>query len=85
MMVVAIIGILATIALPKFAEMVARAKEASTKGSLGALRSAMSIYYADTEGTYPFAIEALAPIYISKIPRVYTSAHGTTDIITLQP
>lgn len=53
MIVVAIIGILAAVAIPKFADLVCKSKEASTKGNLGALRSALSIYYGDTEGIYP--------------------------------
>ena len=53
MIVVAIIGILAAVAVPKFADLVTKSKEASSKGVLGAIRSAISIYYGDTEGTYP--------------------------------
>ena len=53
MIVVAIIGILAAIAVPKFADMVTKSKEASVKGNLGAVRSATSIYYGDMEGEYP--------------------------------
>ena len=53
MIVATIIGILAAIAIPKFAEMVRKSKEGSTKGSLGALRSALSIYYAENEGRFP--------------------------------
>lgn len=53
MIVVAIIGILAAVAIPKFADLVTKSKEASVKGSLGAVRSALSIYYGDTEGGYP--------------------------------
>ena len=53
MIVVAIIGILAAIAIPKFADLVTRSKESSVKGSLGALRSAVSIYYSDNEGFFP--------------------------------
>ena len=53
MIVVAIIGILSAIAVPKFGNLVRKAKEAAVKGGLGALRSAISIYYADTEGTFP--------------------------------
>ncbi len=53
MIVVAIIGILAAIAVPKFADMVTKSKEASVKGSLGAVRSAVSIYYGDMEGEFP--------------------------------
>jgi prepilin-type N-terminal cleavage/methylation domain-containing protein len=53
MIVVAIIGILAAIAIPKFADLVTKSKEASIKGSLGTIRSAVSIYYSDQEGVYP--------------------------------
>jgi prepilin-type N-terminal cleavage/methylation domain-containing protein len=55
MIVVAIIGILAAIAIPKFADLVTKSKESSVKGSLGSLRSALSIYYSDTEGIFPQA------------------------------
>jgi prepilin-type N-terminal cleavage/methylation domain-containing protein len=43
MIVVAIIGILAAIALPKFADMIEKSREGSTKGNIGALKSANSI------------------------------------------
>jgi prepilin-type N-terminal cleavage/methylation domain-containing protein len=53
MIVVAIIGILAAIAIPKFSQLITKGNEANTKGNLGAVRSALSIYYGDTEGYYP--------------------------------
>ena len=53
MIVVAIIGILAAIAIPKFADLVTKSKESAVKGSLGSIRSAISIYYSDTEGIFP--------------------------------
>jgi prepilin-type N-terminal cleavage/methylation domain-containing protein len=53
MIVVAIIGILAAIALPKFADLITKSKESSVKGTLGTVRSALSIYYSDNEGTNP--------------------------------
>ena len=53
MIVVAIIGILAAVAIPKFADLVTKSKEASVKGWIGAVRSAVSIYYSDTEGYFP--------------------------------
>jgi len=53
MIVVAIIGILAAIAIPKFAELIRKSSEGASKGNLGAFRSAMSIYYADMEGVHP--------------------------------
>jgi len=52
MIVVAIIGILAAVAIPKFADLVNKSKEAAVKGTLGAVRSAISIYYGDQEGVY---------------------------------
>ncbi len=53
MLVSAIIGLLAAIAIPKFGDLIIRAKEAAVLGKLGALRSAISIYYADTDGIVP--------------------------------
>ena len=53
MLVVAIIGLLAAIAIPKFAGLIIKSKEAAVKGQLGGLRSAISIYYADNEGIFP--------------------------------
>jgi prepilin-type N-terminal cleavage/methylation domain-containing protein len=54
MIVVAIIGILAAIAIPKFADLIRKSNEGATKGNLGAIRSALSIYYGDMEGQYPY-------------------------------
>ena len=45
-MVIAIIGILSSIALPKFFDLQTSAKIAATKGNLGALRSVLAIKYA---------------------------------------
>jgi len=75
MIVVAIIGILAAISLPMFANLVAKTQESTTKGNLGTLRSALAIYYGDMEGLYP--VNTLTPIltaggkYLSSIPVAY--------------
>ena len=50
MIVVAIIGILAAIAIPKFAELIRKSNEGATRGNFGAIKSALSIYYGDNEG-----------------------------------
>jgi prepilin-type N-terminal cleavage/methylation domain-containing protein len=79
MIVVAIIGILAAVAIPKFAEMIRKSKEGATKGSLSALRSALTIYLSDNEGLQPLSrsdilnmqtnIQAsMVPKYIEAIP-----------------
>jgi prepilin-type N-terminal cleavage/methylation domain-containing protein len=67
MIVVAIIGILAAVAIPRFGTMIKRAKEGATKGNLGVLRSALSMYYGEQEGYYPQAngTDSFAPL-ISK-------------------
>ncbi|MBI4707705.1 MAG: type II secretion system protein [Candidatus Omnitrophica bacterium] len=57
MIVIAIIGILSVIAIPKFVDLVDKAKEASTMGNFGALRSAIAIYYGDNEGIYPYRLD----------------------------
>ena len=78
MIVVAIIGILAAIAIPKFADLVTRSKESAVKGSLGSVRSAVSIYYSDNEGYFPLDLNAglttnskyLQAIPIASVPAV---------------
>jgi len=80
MIVVAIIGILAAVAIPKFAEMIRKSKEGATKGSLSALRSALTIYMSDNEGEAPLEnsvtfdnpqlIVAMVSKYIEIIPTV---------------
>lgn len=95
MIVVAIVGVLAAIATPKFSNLITKSRDATTKGNLGALRSALSIYNADTEGWFPaFAPpyntpagyntilqDALVPKYMSSIPAAYAGggAHPYTN------
>ena len=53
MIVVAIISILASVAIPRFANLMRKSSDGATKGNLGAVRSALSIYYGDNAGFYP--------------------------------
>lgn len=59
--------------------------ESAAKGSLGAVRSAMSIYYGDTEGRYPLTLADLTVggKYLSKIPRIRVASHAETDGVTV--
>ncbi len=84
MIVVAIIGILAAIAIPRFAALIDKAREAGARGNLGALRSAIAIYYGDTKGYWPRTLNtdghsvtsgdeveslpAFVPKYLARIP-----------------
>jgi prepilin-type N-terminal cleavage/methylation domain-containing protein len=69
MIVVAIIGILAAVAIPKFADLINKSKEGATRGSLGSIRSAVTVYYGDQEGKYPVDnLASLMPKYLQEIP-----------------
>ncbi len=53
MIVVAVIGILAAIAIPRFGQMLEKSKEGQTRGNLNSIHSASSIYFADQKGVWP--------------------------------
>jgi general secretion pathway protein G len=66
--VIAIIGILASIATPSFQRSVIRARETSLRNSLFVLRDVLDQYYAD-RGDYPETLEALTEKrYIRSVP-----------------
>ncbi len=77
MIVVAIIGILAAIAIPKFAQLIRKSGEGASKGNLGAIRSSLSIYYGDMEGQYPSLLGGLtvAGKYLSVVPNAKTPTY----------
>ena len=90
MIVVAIISILASIAIPKFANMLFKAQEGSLKGNLGSLRSALTIYYADTNGITASCTagagsslfnNVLVPRYIAAVPVVKNGLHPPTSSV----
>lgn len=74
MLVVAIIGLLAAIAIPKFADLVIKAREANIRGQMGTIRSGISIYYADNEGFYPEGSPQFILVgrYLPEWPRPFT-------------
>jgi len=51
--VIAILGILAMYAIPKYQGMVEEARTAQAKAQLGTVRSALAIYYAKNSGKFP--------------------------------
>lgn len=83
MIVVAIIGILAAVAIPKFADLINKSKEGATKGSLGAIRSALTVYYGDAEGTYPIDTlsGSLTPRYLAEIPPAKVPPTGESKVV----
>jgi type II secretory pathway pseudopilin PulG len=91
MIVVAVIGLLAVIAVPKFASLVRKSSEAATKAALGSMRSALTIYHADTDGLHPNDhLECLTTNakYLGHIPKcdlppyhvVNTQLYNNTDL-----
>ncbi|HAN04749.1 MAG: hypothetical protein A2X29_02655 [Elusimicrobia bacterium GWA2_64_40] len=86
MIVVAIIGILAAIAIPKFADLINKSKEGATKGALSSVRSAIQVYYGDNEGWFPAdELESLTlnAKYIGEIPVAKLPGTTHTDINTV--
>jgi prepilin-type N-terminal cleavage/methylation domain-containing protein len=76
MIVVAIIGILSAIAIPKFADLIRKSNEGSTKGNLGAIRSAISIYYGELEGWFPIATASGDQTVTGTLPQILTMQNG---------
>lgn len=87
MIVVAIIGILASIAIPKFAELIRKSSEGASKGNIGSIRSALSIYFGDQEGVYPGDITALTlnGKYLAELPKAKVpNYHTDLSLVTPQ-
>lgn len=94
MIVVAIIGVLAAVAIPKFADMLEKSREGATKGNLSAVKSAVSNYYADQQGVYPLTLDTATstisgvaytgfmPNYIDVLPAVKVTAKYTGNATT---
>lgn len=91
MVVVAVLGVLASIALPKYSNLVLKSKESAVKGQLGALRSAVSLYYAGTEGLLPASAATLPTAlttsgkYLTFIPPLQVPPpgnHAHTTLVT---
>ncbi len=82
--VVAVIGILATIAMPNFIRVPLKANEAVLKTNLHTLRGCIDQYYADL-GHYPPTLESLAESgYIRKIPRDPITKSNETWVVVYE-
>lgn len=96
MIVVAIIGILAAIAIPKFADMLEKSREGATKGNLSSINSGISLFVSDNQGVTPLTLDtststissqgypAFVTQYMDNIPGVKCTAKkkGTLGITT---
>lgn len=82
MIVVAIIGVLAAVAIPKFSDMIEKSREGATKGNISAIQASVRLYYSNTNGDYPDSITADEyKKYVETIPPVrVTHPHGGTRL-----
>ena len=92
MIVVAVIGVLAAISVPKFSELIDKSREGATKGSLSAIRSALHIYYAGNEGRFPTSDTDLGTLgcltqsskYLREIPAAKLPRTGVAESRTVK-
>jgi prepilin-type N-terminal cleavage/methylation domain-containing protein len=87
-MVIAIIGILAAVAIPKFYDLSQSAKEGATKGTLGALRSVLAIEYAKsvTTGTAQFPTAVTGLNFVDgQLPLNSVSGQYGIEVVTAVP
>ncbi len=66
MIVVAIIGILAAIAIPRFAQMLEKSREGQTRGNLNSIHSGAAIYYGDQRGIWPSTLNTYSSFAFSQ-------------------
>ena len=87
--VIVILGILASVAVPKFVDLTGKAKEAATKGALGGVRSGVAIFYANyaaqnngaTAWPTLVQLEDGASVMAQPFPaNPYMSGSGATDV-----
>lgn len=80
--VIGIIGILLSTALPRFAKSVKKAKEVALKENLSVMRKALQDYYTD-RGRYPPNLEALVTDkYLSFVPKDPITNKKEWDVVT---
>ena len=76
MLAVAVVSVLGSVAAPKVGEALRKTQEGSTRGQLGKLRAAISIYYADREGRFPTDnLTSLVPAHMEAIPALNIPVH----------
>ena len=87
--IIVILGILAAVAIPKYQDMSSQAKDAACRGALGALRSGVTIFYANqavTTGTaaWPTVVQlaTIGTVMAQSMPKnPYQSSTNAPDSI----
>lgn len=82
--VIAMIGILAAIAMPTLKDMPTRAKEAVLKTNLATIRETISMFYGD-KGRYPASLDELVEAkYLRLVPFDPFTKSNTTWVVVLE-
>lgn len=80
---VLIFAILMGFTVPRFINLVNKAKEGSTKHKLVKMRSAIAAYYGEHQGTYPTDdLSCLVPKYIEAIPQATVPGYRPTTQVS---
>lgn len=87
--IIVVLGILAAVAIPKYQDLTSQAKESAARASLGAIRSGVAIYYANTAvttgtATWPTLsqLETFGTVLATAIPKnPYQSTSSAPDSI----
>ncbi len=85
MIAMSIIAMLASIGVPKFANMIQRSKQSTAKHNLGVLRSATNIYYGEHSGVWPWENTYVADDPSKKYKELSTIAGESYDSNALVP
>lgn len=88
---IAVLGVVAAITVPKFKLMLHQSREGRTKASLGELRGAIAVYYSDNFGLYPSddgtpetrLSSALVPAILPAMPAVDLPHHHSAPLNTV--
>ena len=83
LIVMALLGVLVAVLLPKYQDLTPEAKIASTQANLETIRSAVLLYAAKYQ-TLPATVDTLAPEFLRKVPVLKISG-STTVIVGTMP
>jgi len=78
--VIAILGILAAVAIPAYANLQEEARSSQAQATLGSFRSALGIYYAKNKGAWPTLANLGTLFADGKIPTPIISSDSTKNI-----
>jgi MSHA pilin protein MshA len=87
--IIVVLGILAAVAIPKYQDLSGQAKESAARASLGAIRSGVAIYYANTAvttgtATWPTVsqLETFGTVLSTAVPKNPYQTNAADSVVT---